>query len=92
MGAGRRYRGERQVSLDGSGREWDIFAMTTAVPLHGDPILAAIARAPVGEPFTPEQQAELAQDLADIAAGRARLVAHDDVPAALDEMRRDRRG
>jgi predicted transcriptional regulator len=66
--------------------------MARAVPLQIDPILAAIARAPVGEPFTAEQEAELAQDLADIAAGRARLVAHEDVPAALDEMRRDRRG
>jgi hypothetical protein len=39
-----------------------------------DPIFAAIDRAPIGEPFTPEQEAELAQDLADIAAGRARLI------------------
>lgn len=51
-----------------------------------DPILAAIDRAPIGEPFTPEQEAELAQDLADIEAGRARLVAHEDVPAALAEI------
>ncbi len=51
-----------------------------------DPILAAIDRAPRGEPFSPEQEAELAQDLEDIAAGRARLVAHEDVPAVLAEM------
>jgi hypothetical protein len=79
-------------SLDAWGRRWEFVDMATAVPLQLDPILAAIARAPVGEPFTPEQQAELAQDLADIAAGRARLVAHDDVPAALEEIRLDRRG
>ncbi len=53
-----------------------------------DPILAAFDRAPIGEPFSPEQEAELAQDLEDIAAGRARLVAHEDVPAALAEMAR----
>lgn len=51
-----------------------------------DPILAAIDRAPKGEPFTPEQEAELAQDLADIAAGRATLVAHEDVPDALAKI------
>jgi hypothetical protein len=51
-----------------------------------DPILAAIDRAPKGEPFTPEQAAELAQDLADIAAGRATLVAHEDVPDALAKI------
>ena len=51
-----------------------------------DPILAAIDRAPKGEPLTPEQEAELAQDIADIAAGRARLVAHQDVPDVLAEI------
>lgn len=51
-----------------------------------DPILAAIDRAPIGEPFTPEQEAELAQDLADIAAGTAKLIAHEDVPDALAKM------
>jgi hypothetical protein len=58
--------------------------MATSQPF--DPILAAIDRAPVGEPFTPEQEAELAQDLADIAAGTARLIAHEDVPAVLAEI------
>jgi hypothetical protein len=65
--------------------------MATASPLHPHPVLAAMDRAPTGEPFTPEQEAELAHDLADIAAGRARLVAHEDVPAALEEIRRARR-
>jgi hypothetical protein len=55
-----------------------------------DPILDAIARAPVGEPFTAEQEAELAQDEADIAAGRARLVRHEDVPEVLAAMARTR--
>jgi len=55
-------------------------------PLPFDPILAAIESAPVGEAFMPEQEAELAQDLADIAAGRARLVAHEDVPEVLAEI------
>jgi hypothetical protein len=79
-------------SLDVWGERWEFCLMAIAVPLDFDPVLAAIARAPVGEPFTPEEQAELAQDLADIAAGRARLVAHDEVAAALEEIRRDRRG
>ncbi len=51
---------------------------------------AALERAPLGEPLTPEQEAELAQDRADIAAGRARLVEHEDVPAVLEEMARTR--
>jgi len=54
-----------------------------------DPVLAALDRAPIGEPFTPEQQAELDQDLADIAAGRARLIAHEDLPRALEELARE---
>ena len=55
-----------------------VSSMATANPLPppSDPILAAIARAPVGKPFTPEQRAELDQDLEDIRAGRARLIPH----------------
>jgi hypothetical protein len=34
------------------------------------PMLAAIARAPEGEPLTPEQEAELDQQWADLQAGR----------------------
>ena len=60
-------------------------SMVTASPEPFDPIFAAIDRAPVGEPFTPEQEAELAQDLADMAAGKARLIAHEDVPGVLAE-------
>jgi hypothetical protein len=64
--------------------------MATANPLPRDPVLDAIDRAPAGEPFTPEQTAELAQDLEDLAAGRLRLVLHEDVPAALEEIGRAR--
>jgi len=60
--------------------------MSAATPLSLDPVQAAIDRAPIGEPFTPEQAAELAQDLANLAAGRLRLVAHEDVPAALEAL------
>jgi hypothetical protein len=60
--------------------------MATAKPQAFDPILAALDRAPLGEPFTPEQAAELAQDIADIEAGTARLIAHEDVPDVLAEM------
>lgn len=49
-----------------------------------DPILEALQRAPVGEPFTPEQRAELDQAMEDIAAGRVALVANEDVPAWLE--------
>lgn len=44
-----------------------------------DTILEAFDRAPVGEPFTPEQRAELDQMTADIAAGRIKLVPHAEV-------------
>jgi len=64
----------------------------TARPNAEHPLLAALARAPVGEPFTPEQRAELDQQMADIKAGRARLVRHEDLPAALEEMYRAEHG
>ncbi|WP_437729673.1 hypothetical protein [Sorangium sp. So ce1335] len=60
--------------------------------LPSDPILAAIGRAPRVQRLTPEQRAELEQDLADIAAGRARLVAHEDLPQALEELSRKHDG
>ncbi|WP_437910888.1 hypothetical protein WME95_24875 [Sorangium sp. So ce327] len=60
--------------------------------LPSDPILAAIERAPRVQRLTPEQRAELDQDLADIAAGRARLVAHEDLPRALEELAREHGG
>lgn len=66
--------------------------MATANPLSApiDPVLAAIDRAPLVRALTPEQRAELDQDLADIASGRAKLVAQADVPRALEEMSRGR--
>ncbi|MDC0676637.1 MULTISPECIES: hypothetical protein [Sorangium] len=60
--------------------------------LPSDPILAAIDRAPRVQRLTPEQRAELDQDVADIAAGRARLVAHEDLPQALEELAREQGG
>jgi hypothetical protein len=66
--------------------------MATADPVAVHPVLAAIARAPVGAPYAPEQRAELDQALEDIRAGRARLVRHEDVPAALEEMYRAEHG
>ncbi|KYF68335.1 hypothetical protein [Sorangium cellulosum] len=57
-----------------------------------DPILAAIDRAPRVQRLAPEQRAELEQDLADIAAGRARLVAHEDLPLVLEELAREQDG
>jgi hypothetical protein len=64
--------------------------MATADPMPPpfDPIRAALERAPIGEPFTPEQEAELAQDLEDIRTGRARLVPHEERAAALEEIAR----
>lgn len=44
----------------------------------------AIERAPIGEPFTPEQRAELDQAMEDIAAGRVELVSNENVPAWLE--------
>jgi hypothetical protein len=69
-----------------------LFLMVAAASLLPHPVLLAMEQAPPGEPFTPEQEAELAQDVADMAAGRARLVAHEDLPSVLDEIRRARRG
>lgn len=41
------------------------------------PLLAALARAPIGEAFTPEQRAELDQQMEDIRRGRTKLVPHE---------------
>ncbi|WP_437994574.1 hypothetical protein [Sorangium sp. So ce145] len=57
-----------------------------------DPILAAIDRAARVQRLTPEQRAELDRDVAGIAAGRARLVAHEDLPQALEELARGQGG
>jgi len=42
--------------------------------------------------FTPEQRTEIEESLANLAAGRARLVPHEDVQRALDEQRVQRGG
>jgi len=54
-----------------------------------DPVLEAIDRAPRVQRLTPEQRAELEQDVADIAAGRVNLVPNDDVPAWLEAHARE---
>lgn len=59
-------------------------ALSRPAPL--DAVLDAIDRAPLVRALTAEQRAELEQDLADIAAGRAAMVSHADVPRALEEM------
>lgn len=38
--------------------------------------------------MTPEQQAEFAGIVAEYEAGRARLIRHEDVPGALEEIAR----
>lgn len=48
--------------------------MSTAARAQPNPILAACQRAPVGEPFPPEVQAEIERAMEDIAAGRAIVV------------------
>lgn len=42
------------------------------------PLLAALARAPIGKPFTPEQRALLDERMEAIRDGRATLVRHED--------------
>lgn len=54
-----------------------------------DPVLEAIDRAPRVHRLSPEQRAELEQDVADIAAGRVNLVPNDDVPAWLEAHARE---
>jgi hypothetical protein len=67
-------------------------AIAFPLPSPDDPVLLALQRAPLGEPFTPEQRAELDQDVADIAAGRAKLVPHAEVRERLDDLRRQQGG
>lgn len=45
---------------------------------EGHPLLLALARAPVGEPFTPEQRALLDERMSAIREGRVTLVRHED--------------
>ncbi len=68
--------------------------MTAAHPLpvldDADPIREAIRKAPLVQRLTPEQHAELARDIEDIAKGRARLVPEEQVTEALAEIARSR--
>ncbi len=57
----------------------------TAESLH-DPVAEALARAPLGEPFSPEILAEIQRAEAEIEAGRG--VRHEDLPAWLEEHAR----
>jgi len=45
------------------------------------PVIAAMRRAPIGEPFTPEQRAELDQAMEDIRAGRVKLIPDEELAA-----------
>ena len=65
--------------------------MAAAIPVPFDPVLDAIARAPLVRALTPEQRGELDRDREEIAAGRANLVSHADVPHALEEISRSER-
>lgn len=55
-------------------------------------MLRALDSAPLGERFTPEQEAELAEAVADIHAGRARLVPHAEMGEAFEGTRQRRAG
>ena len=54
---------------------------------HGTPfdaVIAALDNAPVGEPLSLEDRAELDQIMVDIAAGKRLLIQNEDVPAWLE--------
>jgi hypothetical protein len=59
-----------------------------AVQPARDPVAEALDRAPVVQTLTPEQRAELDQIVEEIQSGRMALVAHEDVPAWLEEQAR----
>ncbi len=87
---GRRHKGTKneKASVASAGRGI-LPIMSAALPLPlFDPVLDAIDRAPLVRRLTPEQRAELAQDLEDLAAGRLQLIASEDMPAALEAIRR----
>lgn len=51
-----------------------------------DRVLAALDRAPLGEPFPPEVRAELDRRMADLRSGRVKAIPHADVQRSLEEM------
>lgn len=57
-----------------------------------DPVAEALDCAPTVQTLTPEQRAELDQIMADIRSGRMAVVAHEDVPAWLEEQARREQG
>jgi len=69
-----------------------VLVMPFAEKQISDPVIAALTRAPRVEKLTSEQRAELDKDTADIAAGRARLIPHADVPRVLEELGRKHGG
>ena len=61
-------------------------------PSEEHPVIAAIKRAPRVERLPPELRAQLDRQMEDIKAGRARLVRHEELPAALEELYRAEHG
>jgi predicted transcriptional regulator len=62
--------------------------MATAIPLPFDAAGDDLDVAPLDwNDFTAEEQADMRQGLADIAAGRARLVPHAEAQRVIAEMR-----
>lgn len=72
--------------------------MATATPLHltapddAHPLLRALDRAPIGEPLSPEQEAECAAALEDLRSGRVQPIPHAQVQAMIERMRREQDG
>ena len=64
----------------------------SAEPEQVHPVIAALRQAPIVHRLTPEQRAELDQQIEDIRAGRTRLVRHEDVPVALEAIHRAEHG
>ena len=52
-----------------------------------DPVLAALAHAPVGEPLPPELEAEYERREADVIAGKARMRSLEDVSKGIAALR-----
>jgi hypothetical protein len=57
--------------------------------LVDDPVLAALARAPVGEPLPPELEAEYERREADVTAGKTRMRSPEDVSKGIAALRRE---
>lgn len=64
------------------------FATMTARALEEDPVLAALAAAPLGPPLTPEQQADVEAALAAPHPGTS----HEEIMAAVERMRLEQGG